>query len=658
MRTLISVLFTLLSFVHSGIAANKWALLVGVSHYPKAYGWNDLAADNDLLIVNDVLKKQGFAEERTTILSNEKATKANIMAAFKVLSQKIQKGDVVVFLFSGHGQRIADQPPLDESDGYDEAIVPYDAPAIYEKEQNEGSRHILDDELWQLFADWRCQLGTSGQLVTFFDACYAGTATRSTASRLERGPLSILAEKSYIEQMRGKPADVNYQETAAILTCDKANWAAMISFFATMPDEMSRQIQDENGTIYGALCYAFAQNLPKMKSDASFRVLLNRIAATMARLVPFQHPTAEGDLDVPIFNFGVVTQKRYFEVVKINAADAVSVNIGALGGLGIGSTMAFYAAEIGDTTGIKPLATGKIVEIMPHLSIILLEKPLLEAPILRGSKVFVKDWVRQGVSAKVQFSTTDLAIKKTLTEKIQFVEKADADLILDVKTTANNKWIWSLNVPQGLIYDTGTAASRADLTEQVICRVRAFEQGRFLREWTEEEETLNVEVELLPCSVKNKAFEKLLDNRPKTTPQQFRIGENFVFKITNRSKLPVYVQIIDIEPSNSLSPAVPTKSTEPNDPIGAGKEIVLKNYVKEVADPTGNEILKVIVSTYPMTDMFSTIPFKDSQTPCLLRGATGGNDIQKWLKPRQQALRSATLPDLIMVKTVHFVIQE
>ena len=165
-------------------------------------------------------------------------------------------------------------------------------------------------------------------------------------------------------------------------------------------------------------------------------------------------------------------------------------------------------------------------------------------------------------------------------------------------------------------------------------------------------------MELLPCSVKNKAFEKLLDNRPKTTPQQFRIGENFVFKITNRSKLPVYVQIIDIEPSNSLSPAVPTKSTEPNDPIGAGKEIVLKNYVKEVADPTGNEILKVIASTYPMTDMFSTIPFKDSQTPCLLRGGTGGNDLQKWLKPKQQALRSAMLPDLIMVKTVHFVIQK
>ena len=659
------LLFLLLSITLNNIslAANKWALLVGVSHYPKANGWNDLAADNDVDIVKEALNKQGFSNERIKVLKDEKATKAGIIAAFNGISLKIQKGDIVVFLFSGHGQRIADQPPLDEADGYDEAIVPYDAPALYEKGKNEGAMHILDDELWRYFSNWRCQLGVSGQLITLFDACYAGTATRAMASRLDRRPLSILADKTYIEQMRSKPVDTHYQENSDPPTCDNANWATMISFFATMPDEMSRQIQDEKGTMYGPLCYAFAKNLPKSKSGESFRILLNRIAATMASLVPFQHPTAEGDLDAPIFNFGILAQKRYFDVSKINASDAVTVNIGALGGVGVGTTVAFDPAETMETTHVKTLLSGKTIDVLPQSSVVKLEKTLSDVEILRGAKVFIKNLIRQGRVAKVQFSTTDMTLKKAFVGKLLWADLPDADLILDIKTNADKKWAWSLKVPEGLIFDAAAAVSLTDLTEQVTCRIYAFEQGRFLREWTEEEEALDVDVALLPCATKDSRFEKLLDNRPETTPQHFKINDTFVFRITNRSKLPVYVQIIDIEPSNSLNAVLPAKPNSTNDPIGAGKSQLLTDFINPIADPTGNEVLKIIVSTYHMMDMFSAIPFKTPQTPCVLRGAIKDvkepfTALQNWLKPQQQAMRSATLPNLIAVKTVHFVIEK
>ena len=60
------LLFLLLSITLNNIslAANKWALLVGVSHYPKANGWNDLAADNDVDIVKEALNKQAILVQR------------------------------------------------------------------------------------------------------------------------------------------------------------------------------------------------------------------------------------------------------------------------------------------------------------------------------------------------------------------------------------------------------------------------------------------------------------------------------------------------------------------------------------------------------------------------------------------------------------------
>ncbi len=658
-RTLLYLLFFFI--IHDSTAANKWALLVGVSHYPKANGWNELAADNDVAIVRETLRQQGFVDERTIVLENEKATKAGIMAAFELISSKIHKGDIVVFLFSGHGQRIADKPPLDEADGYDEAIVPYDAPAMYEKGKNEGALHILDDELWRIFSSWRCQLGVSGQLLTLFDACYAGTATRAVVSKLDRAPLSILAEKSYIEQMLLKLVDTQYQESSASPTCDKANWAAMISFFATMPDEKSRQIQDEKGNMYGPLCYAFARSLPQSKTGESFRILLSRIATTMAQVVPSQHPTAEGDLDAPIFNFGIAAQKRYFDVTQVNAADAVTVNIGALNGVGQGSLLVFYSAETIDSVGVRPLAIGKVVEVMPLTTTVRLEKTSINASILRGAKVFVRDLLRQGIRAKVQFLTTDAGLKKALSEKIELVETPEMDLILDIKQDNDKNWAWLLKTPDGLTFDASDAPSVADLMEQVTCRIYAFEQGRFLRTWTEEEEALNVDIELLPCSVKDTSFDKILDNNPKTKPQHFKVGENFVFRITNRSKMPLYVQIIDIEPTNSLNAVLPSELAAANDPIGVGKTVLLTNYINPVSDPTGNEVFKIIASTYPI-DIFSAIPFKTPYTPCLLRGAVGEKEpfssIQNILKPKLQTARSANQLNLITVKTLHFIIEK
>ncbi|EIN14223.1 peptidase C14 [Punctularia strigosozonata HHB-11173 SS5] len=58
-------------------------------------------------------------------LSNNLPTKDNIIHSMYWLAQDARPGDSLFFHFSGHGKQIPDLDG-DETDGYDEAIVPLD----------------------------------------------------------------------------------------------------------------------------------------------------------------------------------------------------------------------------------------------------------------------------------------------------------------------------------------------------------------------------------------------------------------------------------------------------------------------------------------------------------------------------------------------------
>ena len=89
------------------------------------------------------------------------ATKDQILAAIGALVDNAGAGDYILVYYSGHGTSIPDVDG-DESDGYDEAIVPYDFdwsdPTL-----------ILDDELRAVFARSR-----TGKGAVIFDSCNSG----------------------------------------------------------------------------------------------------------------------------------------------------------------------------------------------------------------------------------------------------------------------------------------------------------------------------------------------------------------------------------------------------------------------------------------------------------------------------------------------------
>lgn len=61
------------------------------------------------------------------IITNKRATKCSIYKAVEWLCSKAAPGRVLLFSYSGQGIYGPDVQPIDEVDGYDEYIYPYDS---------------------------------------------------------------------------------------------------------------------------------------------------------------------------------------------------------------------------------------------------------------------------------------------------------------------------------------------------------------------------------------------------------------------------------------------------------------------------------------------------------------------------------------------------
>ena len=157
-------------------AQSKQALLVGISNYSQSGedAWVDIHGANDVEMLYPTLKTQGF---QITKLCNKVAKADKIRKEIASLIESSHKGDVVYIHFSMHGQPVEDLDN-DESDEWDEAIIPFDAKKTFQLGVYEGANHITDDELHKYFQELREVIGIEGFLCVVFDACHAGSSFR------------------------------------------------------------------------------------------------------------------------------------------------------------------------------------------------------------------------------------------------------------------------------------------------------------------------------------------------------------------------------------------------------------------------------------------------------------------------------------------------
>ena len=133
----------------------RHALIIGVAVYrdeevPPLFG-----VPNDMDSAREIATAMGIPATNITELFNEKATKANIIAELRKLSQNKTDGGRILVYFSGHGTRWRDG----NSGGCVEGLLTWDREVIVNRE----------------FAQFARPLGLKAdKLIIMFDACHSG----------------------------------------------------------------------------------------------------------------------------------------------------------------------------------------------------------------------------------------------------------------------------------------------------------------------------------------------------------------------------------------------------------------------------------------------------------------------------------------------------
>ncbi len=169
------------------------ALLVGINDYRDI---NDLSGClNDVSNMRDILKGYlGFSNNDIRTVTENRATKENILHRLRWMVKSAEPGDFMVFHFAGHGSQIRDRDGDELQDGLDEVICPWD--------HDWDGCFILDDDLDKVFNG----LPKNCLLEVFLDCCHSGDGM-TTRSRRATVPDS--------EQMRGRylepPPDIRFR---------------------------------------------------------------------------------------------------------------------------------------------------------------------------------------------------------------------------------------------------------------------------------------------------------------------------------------------------------------------------------------------------------------------------------------------------------------
>lgn len=252
-----------------GYSQGKKALLVGISDYESfkfKTGWMNVNGTNDVELIKNDLKVQGFNDVQ--LLTDAQATYGNIIKGLDRLISKAEKGDIIYFHFSGHGQPILDQND-DEGleDRWDESIIPIDAALCYSKDVYEGEHHITDDLLSEKLLKLRKKVGKNGFVYAILDACYSGTGTRD-------GDLNSDSDET--APTRGIDLGFDFGEgifydapitrqTNYVLTSSH-DLSDIMVLEACLPHQTNREIKvDDN--YYGPLSYYIHQTLQFEKID-------------------------------------------------------------------------------------------------------------------------------------------------------------------------------------------------------------------------------------------------------------------------------------------------------------------------------------------------------------------------------------------------------
>jgi Caspase domain len=190
-----------------------WAVSVGIDDYPGTDG--DLrAAKADAREVDAALATYGVPANRRILLTDQKATAANIRGALAWLTAHASSDSVAVFFYSGHVRQVFSDPDHD-GEAVDEAIVAADG------------NQVLDGEVANLLRGLEARAAWIGMAACFGagfdDAMAPGRILTAAASESDLAYENATLGHSYLVEYMVRRAML--QGRAAGSVQDAFNWA-------------------------------------------------------------------------------------------------------------------------------------------------------------------------------------------------------------------------------------------------------------------------------------------------------------------------------------------------------------------------------------------------------------------------------------------------
>jgi hypothetical protein len=429
---------------HAAAAAEAprvFGMFVGVAEYKYSKGkvpGSDLedlgGAPNDIAAMRTTLESR-LALSRSVTLLNQDATRAAILQTFTRLVDEAAPGDTLLFYYTGHGARLVDLSNQQLS-GYNSTLVPYDA----RDPQDPDSGDILDNELREIIA---AATAAGVNVVTIFDSCNSGTATRSPwieegTVRLRGAPDLQLAapriERTRLNTASAKPASPRQPGYTVHL--------------ASAPDGKAAIERFVDGRWRGDFTDALVRSLNELPADASYRELLDSVkmklrqrlrAETNARVMT--DVRGEGALDQGFLG-------RWSPVRLLEGARAEDgswqLAAGSIAGVTSGSRFAGYTSPAAARDGKAPPIAAGIVSAVDVASARLTLDPGAKVEGLADKLVWRETARGAGTDRlKVRVSATKrgagAAIAKQL-EGLAFVlaSSGNPDIVLDLDSRPGN----------------------------------------------------------------------------------------------------------------------------------------------------------------------------------------------------------------------------
>lgn len=333
-HTVAILLIAILSWGTEASTGARHAVLIGISDYRQS-GLHDLpGTQNDIELVEQVLKDRlGFGDETNNIhiLRNEQATHTEIQMVFEVLEDKLQPDDFVYIHYSGHGSETWDgngdeqgnncSAELKEGKPFcmDQTWVAFGSRTSTSKGLDRWD--ILDDEINR----WVTNLyRRTHHIVMVVDSCHSGTSMRG------EGPAIRAARAASPDDQDNHPeARKNYHPEKL---------EQMVSIAAVRDDESALEKQVD-GKPYGMFTWNWVQSLRRAAGNETWEQIFQRTTALIGlSRGGVQHPQLSGlGRSDPVFPNGESLDENSTLITDVGPDNKVRLGIGKIQGATVGS---------------------------------------------------------------------------------------------------------------------------------------------------------------------------------------------------------------------------------------------------------------------------------------------------------------------------------